>query len=169
MAKRWAFLLVKLEGTGAFFFDFFPKDIQTTRRANWEMQDTTIGIKPILYANGEPKRISIPEVWLDRTDSNTSIRDDIAALEALMAEDPKLGRPPALQVIWGQGEGGELGRDFRCVLEEVAVRRTWFSPDGDAQRASVSLQLIEFQPEQEDVSSRVVEVDDDDAGHLGNF
>jgi hypothetical protein len=163
-AKRWAFVLINLEGAGDFFFDLFPKEIQTTGRAVWEQQDTTIGVKPIFYANRDPKRITVPEVFLDRTDTQESIKPDIEALEALQAEVPTLGRPPALLAIWGDEQ-------FRCVLEEVTINRKWFSAEGNPQRAMVTLQLLELQEESESVD--VVVRDDvgpgDSGSGIGNF
>lgn len=162
-AKRWAFVLINLEGAGSFFFDFFPKEIQTTGRVTWEPQDVTIGVKPLFYANRDPRRISVPEVVLDRTDTLESIKRDIENLEALQAEDPKLGRPPALLAIWGDEQ-------FRCVLEEVTINRKWFSAEGNAQRAMVSLQLLELQEERSE-SVEVIVRDVDAAGEsgIGNF
>jgi hypothetical protein len=162
MAKRWAFVLINLEGTGSFFFDFFPKEISTTGRATWEPQDVTIGVKPIFYGNRDPERISVPEVMLDRTKTQESIKDDIANLAALQHEDPKLGRPPALLAIWGDEQ-------YRCVLEELTVNRTRFSTEGTPQRASVSLQLLELQEERESVDVVVTDVPDEDFDPLGNF
>lgn len=161
-ATRLAFVLINLEGAGSFFFDFFPKEIQTTSRAAWEPQDVTIGMKPIFYANREPRRISVAEVWLDRTDLQESIQPDIENLEGLQREDPKLGRPPALLAIWGEEQ-------FRCVLEEVTVSRKWFSGEGDPLRASVSLQLLELQEETESVDVIVRDVEEDEFNPIGNF
>lgn len=145
------FVLVNLEGAGTFTFRFFPQEIQTTARATWEPQDVTTGVKPLFFGNRDPKRLSVPELFLDRTDAIESIEPDIRALEALQVEDAKLGRPPALLAIWGDEQ-------LRCVLEEVTVNRKWFSPEGNPQRASVSLQLLELQEEGEAVD---VVVNDD--------
>jgi len=165
MGKRWAFVLINLEGPGDFFFDLFPREIQTSDRAVWEPQEITIGVKPLFYANRDPKRISIPEVFLDRSDELTSIKPDIDALLQLQAEIPKLGRPPALLATWGEEQ-------VRCVLETVDIKRTWFSEEGDPQRAAVSLQLLQLQEEREsvDVVVRDVDVDVFDSGSgIGNF
>src|ERR1051325_2293386 len=144
MGKRWAFVLINLEGEGDFFFDLFPREIQTSDRAVWEPQDITIGVKPLFFANRDPKRISIPEVALDRSDELNSIKPDIDALLKLQVEIPRLGRPPALLAMWGEEQ-------VRCVLETVDVKRTWFSAEGDPQRAAVSLQLLQLQEEREAV------------------
>jgi len=149
--KSDSFVLIKLEGGESFVFQLFPAEIQTTARVNWEPQDTTIGMKPIFYANRDGIRISVPEVWFDKTDTNESIAPDIDALHALRNENPRTGRPPTLRASWGD-EG------YRCVLEEVTISRKMFSGDGLPLRASVSLQLLELQNEREDVTSTVTDV-----------
>jgi hypothetical protein len=152
-SKRWAFVLINLEGVGSFFFDFFPREIQTVNRANWEQQDTTIGVKPLFYANREPQRISVPEVFLDSTDAQQSIVGEIAALQELLLEIPKFGRPPALLASWGNEE-------HRVILEELTINRRWFSGDGNPQRASVSLQLLQLQEQRESTDVTVKGADE---------
>jgi len=157
------FVLINLEGGESFVFQFFPREIETHGRANWEPQDVTIGKRPIFYANTDGERISIQEVYLDRSDTNESIAPDIKALNALRAEVPGLGRPPALLAAWGD-------ESYRCVLEEVSARRTFFAPGGEPLRASVSLQLIELQDEQEAVDVVVKDPSDTDSGSgIGDF
>jgi len=131
--------LINLEGGDSFVFQFFPTDIDTTRRANWEPQDTTIGTKPIFYGNRDPKRISVPQLWLDGSDTNESVTPDILALFALQNEVAPRGRPPALLAAWGD-------RQERCVLEEVVIGEKFFAEvGGHPIRATVSLQLLELQ------------------------
>lgn len=162
MAQLGQFVLVNLEGPGSFVFDFFPAEIQTSRRAAWEPQEVTIGTKPLFYGNRDPKRIVVNEVWLDRTALNESIEPEIRALFALQDEIPKLGRPPALQAIWGD-------RSERCILEEVVINEQWFSPKGEPQRATVTLHLLELQPERESVDVVVRDVEAESFNPLGNF
>lgn len=145
MAQLGQFVLVNLEGAGTFVFVFFPREFQRSRRATWDPQDVTIGTKPLFYGNRDPKRITVNEVWLDKTSLNESIGPDIQALFALQDEDPKSGRPPALLAIWGD-------QQERCVLEEITITEKWFSSDGEPQRASVMLQLLELQEEGESTS-----------------
>jgi len=134
------FVLVNLEGKGTYVFDFFPREIQSESRSNWEAQDTTIGTKPLFYGNRDPQRLTIDELWLDRTAANESIEPDITGLFDLQNEDPKLGRPRAVLALWGD-------RQVRCVLENINVREQFFNKDGSPQRARVSLQLIQLQDE----------------------
>jgi hypothetical protein len=135
------FVLINLEGGESFVFQLFPKDLETTQRANWEQQDTTIGTKPLYYANRDPRRISVPELWLDNTDSNQSLAPDIKSLFALQDETREHGRPPALLAIWGD-------RQERCVLEEVTVSEKFFSPT---------------------VTTTVRDVETDSGSGIGNF
>ena len=161
LMKTDHFTLINLEGGESFVFQFFPREIQTSGRSNWEAQDTTIGVRPLFYANRDGERISIPEVYLDGTDDNQSIEPEIRALQALRAEVPKLGRPPALLAAWGD-------EHYRCVLEEVSVTRNFFSPEGNPLRATVSLQLLELQKEREAVEVVIRDVDEGGSG-IGDF
>lgn len=138
------FQLVNLEGAGSFIFKFFPKGNRSDDRANWEPQDTTIGTKPLFYANREPRRLSFDELLLDVSDSAfDSITEDIKALRALMTDNPDTGAPPALLAIWGD-------RQEPVVLEQLTVEEQFpFGQDGSPMRAKVSLQLLETQQEED--------------------
>jgi hypothetical protein len=158
------FLLAFAEPRGgkvnAFVFDFFPRSISTLARANWEQQNTTIGVKPIAYTNRDPQRLSIDELWLDKTDSGESIRDDINALLELHHET-KNGTPPLLLAIYG--EDGEVRP---VVVEEIRIEETFFNSFGEPLRARVSLQLLEHQELNERNSSNAR--DDVDFSDEGN-
>ena len=149
------FVLINLEGRDSFVFDLFPKEIQGTDRANWEPQDVTIGMKPLFYANREPRRVSVPELYLDGTRTGESVNDQIDALRSLKDELPSIGRPPALLAVWG-------ARQQRCVLEEVTITEELFWSEGNPMRARVSLQLLELQEQREAVHSTVKDVADID-------
>jgi hypothetical protein len=139
------FVLINLEGPdpnamAMFVFDFFPSKIQSTDRANWEAQDTTIGVKPLFYGNREPRKLSVTELVLDATDTiGDSITPQINALRNLQVET-RNGTPPALLAVWGDEQ-------LRCVLEEVQIERQFFDKRGMPTRAQVSLQLVELQEE----------------------
>jgi Contractile injection system tube protein len=145
------FVLISLETPDSFIFDFFPKEIQGTDRANWEGQDVSIGTKPLFYSSTEPRKISVPELMLDGTRTNQDIGGQIDRLRKLKQETPN-GAPPALLAIWGD-------RQQRCVMEEVMIAETFFTPAGDPLRARVSLQLVELQEEREVVTSTVTPID----------
>lgn len=137
-AQSGKFVLINLCGGGVVTFQFFPTaPIETSRRANWEEQNTTIGTKPLFYFNRDPRRPNVQEVWLDKTDQNQSITPDIEALLALQDETCE-GTPPLLLAVWGD-------RQERCVLEEIRIEEMFHHPSGFPMRAKVSLQLKEVQ------------------------
>ena len=148
------FALISLETPDSFMFDYFPREIQGTDRANYEAQDVTRGTKPLFYSSSEPRRIQVPELTLDGTRTGESIGDQIDRLRALKNETKQTGAPPALLAIWGD-------RQQRCVMEEVMIAENFFTPAGDPLRARVSLQLVELQEEGEAVSSTVKEASGD--------
>ena len=145
------FVLISLETPDSFVFDRFPNQIQSTDRANWEEQDVSIGTKPLFYSSTEPRKISVPELMLDSTRDGGDIGDQIDRLRKLKQET-KSGAPPALLAIWGD-------RQQRCVMEEVTIAETFFTPAGDPLRARVSLQLVELQEQHEVVTSSVSPLD----------
>lgn len=139
---RSGLALINLEsGDAAFVFQYFPQSAQTSDRANWEAQDVTVGVKPLFYANREPRRLDFPELWLDNTETNESLTDDLKRLRALFEETENKGTPPALLAVWGD-------RNERCVLEELDIEEVLFStPDGYPIRAKVRISLTQIQPE----------------------
>lgn len=146
MGEAGKFQLVNLEGPGSFIFRFFPHTNRSDDRANWEAQDTTIGTKPLFYANSEPRRLSFDELWLDVSDGFAafdSITEDIKALRALKTEIAKTGAPPVLLAIWGD-------RQERVVLEQLTIEEQFpFARNGNPMRAKVSLQLLELAQSEE--------------------
>lgn len=131
------FLLIVLDGPGAYVFEYFPTEIKTNSRANWSAQDTIHGVKPLQYINREPRRISVDDLWLDGTLKNRSIRRDIKELLALQ-EETERGTPPILGVVYGDYQQ-------RVVLEEIDIRETLFLRPGEPVRALVSMTLVEVQ------------------------
>ncbi len=128
--------LINLENQGSFVFKFFPTNISTTDRANWQPQETTIGVKPLFYANREPRQLDFPELWFDNTDTNESLTPEFKALNELF--DDTKGTPPALLAIWGD-------RQERCVLQELTIEETFFNREGYPIRARIRMTLTQLQ------------------------
>lgn len=131
--------LINLESSGAFTFQFFPATVSTTDRANWEAQNTTIGVKPLFYANREPRSIDFPELYWDNTETNESLTGQINELRSLLDETAK-GTPPPLLAAWGD-------RHERCVLAELNIEEIFFNRDGHPIRARIKLTLTQIQPD----------------------
>lgn len=139
MHRDTTFGLLVLERAEDFVFSYFPTTIETSARANWQAQDTTISMKPLFYANREPRRIRIDNLLLDSSqEEDGTIETEIRGLYRLLDEVQGQGKPPLLLAQWGE-------RTERCVLEDVTVVETLFRPDGVPIRASVSLTLLQFQ------------------------
>lgn len=138
-------VLINLEsGDAAFVFQFFPNTVSTTDRANWQPQETTIGVKPLFYANREPRTIDFPEVYLDNTDTDASLTGDIKRLRSLQEETAK-GTPPSLLAGWGD-------RSEQCVLEELNIEEILFTDGGDPIRARIRMTLLQVQGDGESTS-----------------
>jgi hypothetical protein len=141
---------------------FFPTKIVHAQRANWEAQNVSIGVKPLMYANREPLRIEVEDLLFDSSGTNESLRPQMNALKALQAETD-LGTPPPLLIICG---------DFQesVVLEELNIVEDSFHPDGRLLRARVSMVFIQLQQQREKVTVTIKEPSEEDTfDPLGNF
>jgi contractile injection system tube protein len=137
-AANGKFIVINLCGDGMFVFDFFPTEpISLSRRANWPEQDTTIGTKPLFYANRDPRKLDVQQVWLDRTFTDESITPQIEALMALQDEICE-GTPPPVLVLWGD-------RQERAVLEDIRIEETFHHQSGYPMRARVTLSFKQVQ------------------------
>lgn len=135
-----ALLVTNLESNQSFIFRFFPTEIETSRRANFEPQDVTTGVMPLFYANREGRRLAFPTLWLDNSVTGESLTPEIQELFALQNETIE-GKPPTLSVAWGD-------REEQVVLEEISVTENAFLSNGTPIRARLSLSFIEMQTEE---------------------
>lgn len=125
-------------GGGDFEFRRFPREISTDDQTNWEEQDVAGSVKPLLYANVEPQKIEIQEVWLDSA-TNESVLPDIERLRALMRPG-RNGAPPRLQLVCGDWSAV-------VVLRSLKAERTRFTSANVQTRARLSLTFCEVQYE----------------------
>jgi Contractile injection system tube protein len=144
------FQLIDLGSDFAFEFPFFPENIRMNGRANWEPQNTTIGVKPLFYGNCEPMRISVQDLHLDSTETATSLKPDLDLLRLFKTELEEGGPPPAMMAIWGD-------HNERCVLEELTIEQILFDDQGNCIRAKIGIELIELQPEGEASTVTVID------------
>ena len=131
------FVLINLCGGGVFRFDFFPNGIDLSQHANWPEQDTTTGPKPLFYSNRDPRRIEVREVWLDKTDTNESLKPQMDALFHLQDETCE-GTPPPLLAVWGD-------RQQRVILDDIRFEEVFHAPAGFPIRARCAMTLKELQ------------------------
>jgi hypothetical protein len=145
------FAIINRATGDAFTFQFTPQSVKNAGRANWNEQEVTAGIKPLVYGNSDPRRISFAEVMLDASDADESLAGDLALLRSLMAEADR-STPPELIYIRG-------GEQLRCVMTELEWDEVRFNRQGDPTRVKVSLTLIE-KVRVERVTSRTTDPDD---------
>lgn len=132
-------VLIDLNSSDSFVFQFFPKEVKTVDRSNWEVQDTAGGKKPLFYANGEPQALTFSELYFDKTDTGESLKETLEKLRKFVLDVPAdRGAPSALLAAWGDNS-------LRCVVRDLTVEQIFFNKDGRATRARVSLELIEIQ------------------------
>jgi Contractile injection system tube protein len=143
------FVLINLINQDAFVFQFFPNEVRSNDRANWIAQETTIGVKPLFYGNREPRKIDVQDLYLDNTETNESLTDDLNRLRLLLEETEDRGAPPPLLAAWGD-------RQERCVLEDLTIDEVLFNTAGEPVRARIVLQLLQIQPDGESGGVRVV-------------
>lgn len=149
------FQLIDLETDFAFEFPYFPEQIDLNHASNWEPQDTTIGKRPLFYANREPVAISVRDIILDNTETDASLKDTLDTL-GLFQEELADGRPPSpLLAVWGD-------HSIRCVLIEINEEQIMFNAAGDCTRAKIGLELLEIQEYGEAVSVKDAGVDNED-------
>lgn len=133
------FMLVNLSSkrNESFTFVNFPGSTSTEDQANWESQNTTIGVKPLQYANREPQRIEANDLYFDKSATNESITPDLERLRALQRETEQ-GVPSPLLLVVGDWQK-------RVVLQTVRVESDYFREDGAPLRAKISLTMVELQ------------------------
>jgi contractile injection system tube protein len=136
MRQQAPIALINLVTNEVWMFQFFPEKVSTEDKTNWELQNVTIGTKPLGYANREPQKISISDVFLDDSDQSQSIERPIQNLRSLMSETEAGQPPPTLRFICGSWQE-------RVVLESLNIEREMFNADGDAIRARISMTLIQ--------------------------
>jgi len=132
------FQLVDLTSSLGFSFQYFPEMVRWSEQLNWNQQDTTIGNKPLFYANAEARTLTVSDVIIDGTGDNRDITAELNDLRNLKAERDGTGMPTPLLAVWG-------GQKFRCVIQSLEIEENYFHDSGYPMRARINLELIELQ------------------------
>ena len=143
-------VLIDLNSQASFEFQYFPNEVKSVDRSNWEAQEVTIGTKPLFYQNREPQVLTFSELYFDTTDSNITLTETLNSLRSFsMDEVDDHGAPPSLLAVWGDNK-------LRCVLHDLTIEQIYFTPDGLPTRARLSLELTEIQADSEGVGANQV-------------
>lgn len=98
-----------------------------------------------LEFTGAPKRSMSIELLFDGYETQSSVEEDVGALEEMSsvrdpeATEDELRRPHHCVVAWG--ETGKGIRPFRCVIETLTTKYTMFATDGTPVRAVCTVKL----------------------------
>jgi nucleoid-associated protein YgaU len=137
-------------------FLFNPAELTITKSASWNAAEKKGGnAPPLRFSAGQPGTLTM-SITLDSTMSEIKgepvkpVTDYTKMLFELVQVDKKLpatdqgrnnARPPWVVFHWGQLHS------FRCVVERLTVKYTYFAADGTPLRAKVDLALKQYDDE----------------------
>lgn len=135
--ERGNITIINLRGGGSINLQF-PEEIGSEDRANWNGADVANALKPLLFANDEPTKITLQNLVIDNTTTgNQSVEPTIVALRSWMRAAEGESSPPPLQLI-------TAGFQQRVVLSELQARREFFTPAGVCIRVYLTLTFEEL-------------------------
>ena len=134
-----------------------PKELEITRSVPWTKHQLANGGSPnkskesaaergllsLEFTGTDSRSISV-ELLFDGFEDNQSVAPQVEVLEMLaQVRDPdspkeEMRRPYRCVVVWG-----ETLRNFRCVIESLAIKYTMFSRGGTPLRATCTVKLKE--------------------------
>lgn len=130
---------------------FNPVSLRIGKRNSWDSPKVARQDAPSLeFQHGESGTLSM-ELTLDTTDSGKSVTTHTDSILKLMKVDSSLGdnrdpktkagRPPWVRFRWGRTYS------FKAVIRSADINFTYFSSEGKPLRASVSLDMLQFEDE----------------------
>lgn len=135
---------------------------------------------PLLqYVRGQTERLSL-DLFFDTTDEGmgddaVSVTTQTDEIYRLVKKEPDTHAPPICLVVWGpefpggrvDPEAGEQRRyGFQCLVENIRQRFTLFSTRGVPLRATLTLQLREYRPLEEQLGEQNPSSPDRTHGHV---
>jgi hypothetical protein len=136
---------------------FNPTDLALDRSSHYAAMPVPGLSMPILqYIRGESDVLNL-ELFLDRTDGNSDIENDLAQLRSLIVIDGTLHAPPVVEFAWGAFA-------FTGIVTSARQKMTLFSEDGRTLRARLSLSLRSYQAAE--VQLRELKLSSADRSHV---
>jgi hypothetical protein len=129
---------------------FNPAELALSLSNSWDADPKPGQQTPQLQFRGGGSGSLSLELFFDTTHEGKPVTTHTDKLIKLMRIDTKLpgyskqkqnGRPGWVKFHWGKFHS------FKCVIEQLDVRFTYFSPGGEPLRAKVSLALKQYQQE----------------------
>lgn len=164
------------------FFDvqFNPTEFSLDKAA--QIAEITIpGLdSPVLqFMRGQNEKLTV-DLFFDTTEAGTgpgatSVTTHTDAIYSLVKIEPEGHAPPICTFIWNASfpgadlpaaAGNQRRHDFRCVVESIRQKFTFFSPDGVPLRATLTLVLREYKPLDEQLDQLNLTSPDRTHGHV---
>ena len=127
-----------------------PKELTVDKAIPWSQhtKGNTDGLQ--WEFTGAAGRTTSIDLLFDGADQNKSVTPQIKILQQLAAvrdpgsTDPEKRRPHHCVAVWGDVLlDFRLGQRFQCVITQLTVKYSMFSPAGDPVRATVTVKLQE--------------------------
>lgn len=131
---------------------FNPEQLQIGLGTSWAGEQIPGQQTPSLrYGGGQSGRISV-KLFFDTTTDGSPVTKYTDELVKLLRVDTTLpgydqasqnGRPPWVKFHWGKFHS------FRAVITSLDLTYVLFSPSGEPLRANVSLEMLQYEPEED--------------------
>jgi hypothetical protein len=116
---------------------FNPTDLSVDRGSHYAAMPVPGLSMPILqYIRGESDVLHL-DLFLDRTDQNSDIENDLAQIGRFVVIDSGLHAPPVIEFAWAKFA-------FTGVVTSFRQKMTLFSEDGRTLRARLTLSLRSY-------------------------
>lgn len=130
---------------------FNPATLTISKANVWETPNAARQDAPnLVFDYGQSGKLNM-DLELDTTDSGKSVTDHTDGILKLMKVDSSLpdnrdsktkaGRPPWVRFRWGRTHS------FKAVITSATVTFTYFSSEGRPLRATVKLELLQYEDE----------------------
>jgi nucleoid-associated protein YgaU len=136
---------VQIEGQKPLECQFNPGEVSLSKANNWSYKaaaESGSGDKSpgsTTFGGGQAASLKV-DLFFDTTEDGSDVRDKIQGLLNAM-KAIKGGRPPCCWFIWGNF------RSFKAVIKSIGQKYTLFLPDGTPVRATLNLDLQQYQDE----------------------
>lgn len=138
-------------------FLFNPTDYSVDSGAHYASMPVPGLATPILqYIRGESQILHV-ELFLDRTDGNSDIENDLEQIRKFVRIQGDLHAPPVAEIAWGKFK-------FMGVVTSLREKLALFSEDGRVLRARVTLSLKSYKSAE--VQRRELKLSSPDRTHL---
>jgi Contractile injection system tube protein/LysM domain len=150
MASKAQKAYLETEGKKKIPCMFNPAELAFSISNDWESTVKPGQQVPALqYTGGKSATLNL-DLFLDTTHEGKPVTTYVNALVKLMMVDTSLpgydkkkqnGRPGWVKLHWGRFHS------FRCVIDNLEVKYTYFGKDGTPLRATAGVSLVQYNPE----------------------